>query len=173
MTARAAKIALVAGIVAAGIALVAPSAVVGTVALGATLVMLPAAFVIEFVARGDSMAVHGVKTAPVVGLFGCGVLVFADEQTLAMTAFAATIVLLFVVGFVEGRLRAVWWAVLLLASALTADIFWWLNWNPFDRSDDWEPIAQFPFVLIGLPIPMALIAAGVGARWLWRQARHT
>jgi hypothetical protein len=115
----------------------------------------------------------GVKTAPVVGLFGCGVFVFVDNQTLATIAFGATVVLLLVVGFVEGHVRAVWWAALLLASALAADILWWLDWDPFDRSDDGEPIAQFPFVLIGLPIPMALIAAGVGARRLWRRAGPT
>jgi hypothetical protein len=118
-------------------------------------------------------SVNGGKSALVVGLFGCGVLVFADHQAVATIAFGATIVLLLVVGFVEGHLRAVWWAALLLASALAADILWWLDWDPFDRSDDYEPIAQFPFVLIGLPIPMALIAAGVGARWLWRHARPT
>jgi hypothetical protein len=124
-------------------------------------------------ATSERMSVNGGKSALVVGLFGCGVLVFADHQTLATIAFGATIVLLLVVGFVEGHLRAVWWAALLLASALAADILWWLDWDPFDRSDDYEPIAQFPYVLIGLPIPMALIAAGVGARWLWRHVRHT
>jgi hypothetical protein len=168
-----AKFALVAGLVAGGIALLAPNAVVGAGALAAMLVMLPAAFAIEFVRRGDSTPASGMKTAAVVGLFGCGVFVFVDSQTLATTAFGATVVLLLVVGFVEGHLRAVWWAALLLASALAADILWWLDWDPFDRSDDGEPIAQFPFVLIGLPIPMALIAAGVGARWFWRQARPT
>jgi hypothetical protein len=117
-------------------------------------------------------AISPVKTPSIAGLFGCGVLVFADDRTLAATAFGTTIALLLVVGFLEGHLRAVWWAVLLFASALVADILWWLDWDPFDRSDDYEPIAQFPFVLIGLPLPMVLIAAGVGARRLWRQAGH-
>jgi hypothetical protein len=146
--------------------------VVATFALGATLVLVPAAVFMDLL-RGDPLTRAGaVKTVRVVGLFVCGVLVFADAQTLATAALGATILLLVAMGFVEGNLRAVWWAAVLVASALTADVLWQLDWDPFDRSDDYEPIAQFPFVLIGLPLLMALIAAGVAVRWLWRQLKH-
>jgi hypothetical protein len=40
-----------------------------------------------------------------------------------------------------------------------------------DRSDDYEALPQTPFVLIGLPIPMAVVVAGVGAATLWRRIR--
>jgi hypothetical protein len=57
-------------------------------------------------------------------------------------------------------------------SAFTGDALWQLDWAPFDRSDQYEPIGQFPFVVIGLPLLMALIAAGVAARRQWRRLTH-
>ena len=172
MRARGAKVAVLAGLVAGGVALAAESQLVTTVALGATLVLLPAALLIELVWRGNLTRAGGVKTLHVVGLFVCGVLVFADEQTLAAIAIGATVVLLFAIGYVEGHFRAVWWAAVLLMSAIAADVLWQLDWDPFDRAGEYEPTAQAPFVLIGLPLPMAVVAAGVAARWLWRQLKH-
>ena len=106
-----------------------------------------------------------------VALFLAGVLVFSDADAVAAAAFIATIVILFTVGFVERRVRAVAWAAILVASAFLADLLWMLDWEPFNRSEDYEALAQTPFVLVGLPIPMAVIAVGVGAGALWHRAR--
>ena len=104
-------------------------------------------------------------------MFLAGVLVFCDAGAVAWAGFIATIVMLFTVGFAEQHVRAVAWAAMLVASALFADFLWQLDWEPFNRSDDYEAIPQTPFVLIALPIPMAVIAAGAGARALWRRVR--
>jgi hypothetical protein len=106
-----------------------------------------------------------------VALFVAGVLVFADVDALAAVGFGATVVMLFVIGFVERRSRAVAWAGIFVASAVVADFFWLLGWEPFNRSGEYEPIPQSPFVLIGLPIPIAVIASGIGAGLLWRRYR--
>jgi hypothetical protein len=172
MRLRGAKAASVAGLVAGGVAIVAESTVVSIVALAATLVLLPAAVLVELAGRERPIGAGHVKAAQVVGLLVCGVLVFADERTLATTAFVFTVALLFITGFMEGHLRAIWWAAVVLISALIADVLWQLGWDPFDRSGEYEPIAQSPFVLIGLPLPMALVAAGVAARSLWRRLKH-
>ena len=172
MRTRSARIALIAALVAGGVVLVVESQVVAIIALGATLVLLPAALVIELVRRGNSTRPGGVRALHVVGMFVCGVLVFADNHALAAAALAATIVLLLAIGFAEGHLRAVWWAAVLLGSAIAADVLWHFDWDPFDRADEYESVAQAPFVLIGLPLPMAVIAAGVAGRWLWRQLKH-
>jgi hypothetical protein len=103
-------------------------------------------------------------------LFLAGVLVFCDVSALAWAGLIATVVTLFTVGFLERRLRAVAWAAILVASAFVADVLWQLDWEPFNRSEDYEPLAQTPFVLIGLPIPMTMVAAGVGAGALWRRS---
>jgi hypothetical protein len=100
-----------------------------------------------------------------------GVLIFADAAALAWPGFYATIAMLIVIGFVERRLRAVAWAVVLVASAFLADVLWQLDWEPFNRSEDYEAIPQTPYVVIGLPIPMALITVGVAAGALWRRIR--
>jgi hypothetical protein len=109
--------------------------------------------------------------ARAMALFVGGVFVFADVGALAGIGMAVTVVSLFTIGFVEGRLRAVWWAAILVASALFADVLWQLDWEPFNRSDDYEALPQTPFVLIALPVPMAVIAAGIGARAIWRRTR--
>lgn len=106
-----------------------------------------------------------------VSLFLAGVLVFCDAGAVAAAAFIATIAMLFAVGFVERRVGAVAWAAILVASAFFADFLWQLGWEPFNRSDDYEAIPQTPFVLIGLPIPMAVVAIGVGVGALWRRVR--
>ena len=98
---------------------------------------------------------------------------FCDAGAVASTGFVSTVALLFAVGFVERRLRALAWAAILVVSALVADFLWKIGWEPFDRSDDYEAIPQTPFVLIGLPIPMAIVGAGVGAGALWRRVRST
>jgi hypothetical protein len=168
VTARGPTAAVIAGLLLAALALIVESQVVSTLALGGALVLLPGAVVMELVRGGAPTRAGAVKTVLVVSLFVCGVLVFADAQTLAIAAFGATILLLFATGFVEGDVRAVWWAAVLVMSAVTADILWLLDWAPFDRSDDYEGLAQFPFVLAGVPLLMGLVAAGVAARWLWR-----
>ena len=81
----------------------------------------------------------------------------------AVAGFTATVAMLLTVGFAEVGLRAVAWAAILVAGALVADVLWQIAWEPFNRSDDYEPMPQTPFVLIGLPIPMAVIAVGVAA----------
>jgi hypothetical protein len=169
MMSRGPTAAVIAGLLLGALALIVESQAVSTLALGATLVLLPAAVVMELVRGGGPTRAGAVKTVLVVSLFVCGVLVFADAQTLAIAAFGATILLLVATGFLEGSVRAVWWAAVPVISALAADILWQLDWAPFDRSDQYEPIAQFPFVLIGVPLLMGLIAAGVAVRWLWRQ----
>ena len=111
------------------------------------------------------------RRARAIALLLTGVLAFSDVRALAWAGFYAAIVTLVVIGFVERRLRAVAWAVILVASALVADVLWQLDWEPFNRSEDYEAIPQTPFVFIGLPIPMAIIALGVGAGALWRRIR--
>ena len=150
-------------------AVAAESRVIGTVVLGVTLALLPAAVYTDLIRGGAPTRVGVAKTVLVVSLFVSGVFVFADDETLAAAGLGATIVLLFATGFVEGRLRAVGWAWVLVISAFTGDALWQLDWDPFDRSDQYEPIGQFPFVVIGLPLLMVLIAAGVAARRLWRR----
>lgn len=100
-----------------------------------------------------------------------GVLVFSDIDALAWAGFSVTIVMLVAIGFIEYRVRAVAWAGILVASAFVADVLWQFDWQPFNRSDDYEAIPQAPFVLIGLPIPMAIIGLGVAAGAVWRRAR--
>jgi hypothetical protein len=172
VTRRGPTIAVIAGLLLAALGIVAESQVVASIAVGATLVLLPTAVFMDLARGGAKTRARAVKALLIVSLFVCGVLVFADAQTLATGALGATILLLFATGFVEGNLRAVWWAAVLVMSALTADILWQLDWDPFDRSDEYEPIAQFPFVLLGVPLLMAFIATGVAVRWLWRQLKH-
>ena len=107
--------------------------------------------------------------ALVCGLFVAGVLLFADSLVVGGIGWVGTLILLIAIGFADGHLRAVAWAVVFLASALAADVLWLLEFAPFDRDADYEPIPQSPFILIALPIPMALIAIGVGIRWVWRR----
>jgi hypothetical protein len=163
---------LVAGFVASGVVLIAESQILATVALAGALLLLPAAFVTELAGRNDPVGARRARDARIVGLFACGVLVFADNLTLAIAALGATIVLLLAIGFVDGHVQAVWWAAVFLLSALAADLLWYVEWEPFDRSDDYESLPQSPFVLIGLPVPMALVAVGVAARWLWGRLKH-
>ena len=111
------------------------------------------------------------RRARAAALLLAGVLIFCDVAAVASVGFYATIVMLVAIGFVERRLRAVAWAVVLLASALVADVLWQFDWEPFNRSEDYEAIPQTPFVFIALPIPMAIIAVGVGAGALWHRLR--
>jgi hypothetical protein len=111
------------------------------------------------------------RRARAVVLLLAGVLVFSDVGAVAVAGFIATVAMLFTVGFVERRLRAVAWAAILVASAFAADFLWQIDWEPFNRSDDYESIPQTPFVLIALPVPMAVIAVGVGAGALWHRIR--
>jgi hypothetical protein len=114
------------------------------------------------------LASRGTRAA---ALFLAGLLVFSDADAVATVGFVATVVMLLTVGFVERRARAVAWAGIVVGSAFVADFLWKLNWEPFNRSADYEAIPQTPFVLIGLPIPMAVIAVGMGARVLWGRVR--
>ncbi|HWK24957.1 MAG TPA: hypothetical protein VNS09_00235 [Solirubrobacter sp.] len=104
-----------------------------------------------------------------LALFVAGVLMFADAWPLAVAGWLGTVALLFGIGFADGRLRAVLAGALLLASAFVADVLWVAGFPPFDRSADYEPLAQTPFFLLGLPVPMAVVALGVGAGALWRR----
>jgi hypothetical protein len=107
-----------------------------------------------------------------LALLFAGVLVFADSPWLSGPGFCGVVATLLAIGWVEGRLRAVWWAAILVGSAAVADELWWLDWAPFNRDADYEAIPQTPFVVIGLPAPIALVALGVGAGALWRRARR-
>lgn len=93
-----------------------------------------------------------------------GVLVFADAHAVSAVGLVATIVLLVAIGYRDGRAWALLWAFLLIGSAIVADALWQADWEPFNRSDDYEAIPQTPFVVLGLPLPMALIGLGVLAR---------
>jgi hypothetical protein len=104
----------------AAFAVAAESRVVGTVALGVTLVLLPVAVYSDLIRGGAGTRGGVAKTVLVVSLFVSGVLVFADDETLAGAGAAATTVLLFATGFVEGRLRAVGWAWMLVIALLRA-----------------------------------------------------
>ena len=161
MRSRAAIALLTAGIVACAPVFV--DVPLGDFVLLAVAVLVPAAVVVELAARRDSG-----MTALIGALFACGVLIFADERAVGVPAFVATVALLFATGVVQRHIRAVLWAVVFLASAIVADVLWQLDFAPFDRGADYEPIPVSPFVLIGLPVPMAIIALGVGARSLWR-----
>jgi hypothetical protein len=161
MRSRAAVVLLTAGIIAgAPVFLDVP---LGDFVLLVAALLVPAAVVAELAARRDSR-----MTALIGTLFACGVLIFADERAVGVPAFFATVALLFATGFVQGHVRAVLWAVVCLASAIVADVLWQLDLAAFDRDAEYEPIPVSPFVLIGLPVPMAIIALGVGARRLWR-----
>jgi hypothetical protein len=82
----------------------------------------------------------------------------------------ATVVLLVAIGFRAGRLRAVGWALVVVLSAVLSDEMWWNSVEPFDRSEvEGEAQAVTPYVVIGLPVLMLLIALGVAARALTRR----
>jgi uncharacterized membrane protein YozB (DUF420 family) len=109
--------------------------------------------------------------ARAAALLIAGVLVFSDVGALALAGFTATVAMLIAIGFIERRLRAIAWAAILVASAFVADFLWQIDWEPFNRSSDYEAIPQTPYVLIALPVPMAVIAVGVGAGTLWHRIR--
>jgi hypothetical protein len=163
MRSRAAILTFVAGLVVA-VAAVFLDPPLGEVVVVAAIALVPAAVVIELARRRQT---H--KTALIAALFACGLLMFVDESSVAVAAFFATVALLLATGFTEGHIRALWWAAAFLASAIVADVLWQLDFAPFDRDDQREPLPASLFVLIGLPVPMAIIALGVGARWLWRR----
>ena len=101
-----------------------------------------------------------------IALFVTSVLLFCDLRALAWIGWAATLALLFAIGFADGRIRAVLWAFVVVGGALVADVLWAADFAPFDRDEEYESIPQTPFILIGVPIPMVLIAIGVGVRKL-------
>ncbi len=111
-------------------------------------------------------AVRAIANRTVLGgaLLLSGVLVFADAGLVAGLGAAATVALLVAIGAREGRWPAMLWALLLIGSAAIADTLWQLDWEPFNRSHDYEAIPQTPFVLVAVPIPMAVVAVGVAAR---------
>jgi len=102
-------------------------------------------------------------------LFLAGVLVFADDGVLAGVGLVTTFALLLALGFAEGRWSALAWAGMVVVSAIAADVLWQLDWEPFNRSDDYEAIPQSPFVVLALPVLLAVVAVGVGARLLLRR----
>ena len=104
-------------------------------------------------------------------LLVAGVLVFTDTYVVAIAALLAVVVMLLAIGFIERRLRAMGWAAIVVVSAFVGDVLWQLGWEPFDRSADYESIPQTPFVLLALPIPMSVIAIGVGAGVLFHRLR--
>jgi hypothetical protein len=73
-----------------------------------------------------------------------GVLVFSDVDALAVAGFTATVAMLFTVGFVERRLRAVAWAAILVASVVVADFLWHIDWEPFNRSHEYGRFPRRP-----------------------------
>ena len=103
------------------------------------------------------------RDALAVALLLSGVLIFADPGALAVGGLFVTVALLFAIGFGERRLTAVLWAFMLVGSAVIADVLWQANWEPFNRSDDYEAIPQTPFALIAVPAPMVVILLGVAA----------
>jgi hypothetical protein len=105
-----------------------------------------------------------VKILLPLALLLSGVLVFADARVVSALGFFATIGLLIAIGYRDGRAWALLWAFLLVGSAVIADALWQADWEPFNRSDEYEAIPQTPFVAIGVPLPMAIIGFGVLAR---------
>jgi membrane-bound metal-dependent hydrolase YbcI (DUF457 family) len=99
-----------------------------------------------------------------VALLLSGVLVFADARGVSALGLFATIGLLIAIGYRDGSGWALLWAFLLVGSAVIADALWQAGWEPFNRSDEYEAIPQTPFVVIGIPLPMAIIGFGVLAR---------
>jgi hypothetical protein len=81
------------------------------------------------------------------------------------------VALLLAIGFAERRWLAVAWTGLVVVSAFVGDVLWQTGWDPYDRSADYEALPQTPFVVIALPVPMAVIAVGVAAGRLWRRLR--
>jgi hypothetical protein len=67
------------------------------------------------------------RPARAVALLVAGVLLFADDDAVAIAGFAATLALLFAIGFAEGRLLAVAWAGIFILSAFVADVLWQLD----------------------------------------------
>ncbi len=104
-----------------------------------------------------------------VALFIASVLLFCDTRAIAWFGLIATLALLVAIGVADGRFRAVLWAFVVVAGAFVADVLWAVDFAAFDRDADYESIPQTPFVLIGVPIPMVLIAIGVGVRKLVRR----
>ena len=101
-----------------------------------------------------------------VAMFITSVLLFCDVRAVAWFGWIGTLVLLVAIGVADGRFRAVFWAFLVVAGAFVADVLWAVDFAPFDRDAEYESIPQTPFILIGVPIPMILIAIGVGVRKL-------
>ena len=101
-----------------------------------------------------------------IALFVTSVLLFCDISVIARIGWAGTLALLVAIGAADGRFRAVLWAFVVVAGALVADVLWAAEFAAFDRDQEYESIPQTPFILIGVPIPMVLIAIGVGVRKL-------
>jgi hypothetical protein len=97
------------------------------------------------------------------------VLAFCDPDGLATVGVLTVLAALVAIGALDRRFRAVLWAFLVVLGALISDVFWQLGWAPFDRADQHEPLPVTFAVLLAIPAPMLLIAAGVG---LGRLARR-
>jgi hypothetical protein len=103
-----------------------------------------------------------------LALLGAGVAWMTAEEPFTYIGFYLGVVVLVVLGYLSGRWKSVLLALVLIPAALAAD---WLAFGAeVTRQDEYEPLPMTPFVVIGIPIPMLLIALGVAGRRL--RERH-
>jgi hypothetical protein len=107
--------------------------------------------------------------AYLLGITLATLLACSDSFELVIAALVALVVIVVAAGYRIGR----WWALLLalgtLLGALVSDVFWQLEWEPYDRAGEDEPLpATISAILVYAPAAAALLAAGVGARKLSR-----
>jgi hypothetical protein len=112
------------------------------------------------------------RTGRALLLLAAGVLVFCDDAGVSLAGTAGVVAALLAIGFVERRWRAVAWAAMVLVSAFLGDVLWQTGWDPYDRSADYEALPQTPFVVLALPVPMAIVAVGVAAGRLGHRLRR-
>lgn len=99
-----------------------------------------------------------------LALFAGGVAWMSGEVPFAYIGLCLVVVALLGLGYRAGSWKSVFFALILIPAALVAD---WLAFGlDITRQDEYEPLPTTPFVVIGMPIPMLLVALGVGGRRL-------
>jgi hypothetical protein len=93
-------------------------------------------------------------------------LLASDVGALVMTGVVAAVILLVAAGYAIGAWRALLLALAVFAGLLASDVLWQLDWAPYDRADEREPLPATFGIVFYVPIAPLLIAAGVGLRRL-------
>jgi hypothetical protein len=83
-----------------------------------------------------------------------------------MTGVVAAVILLVGAGYAVGAWRALLLAVAVFAGLLASDVLWQLDWAPYDRAGEREPLPATFVAVFYVPVALLLIAAGVGVRKL-------